>query len=122
IFAGGKMEGEVGRGEEGVAPVLRVAPGVGRAAVDDDREIAAARPGPGERPVGQCRRLVSESGALALRRAGPQRSRGGRTALLVAVDYDLIAEASGERALLDGLQRREHHGEAAFHVGDSGSV
>src|SRR6185369_7104348 len=39
IFAGGKMEGEVGRGEEGVAPVLGVAPGVGRAAVDDDREI-----------------------------------------------------------------------------------
>ena len=40
---------------------------MGRAAADDEREIAAARPRAGQRAVGQRRRLVGQRRALAPR-------------------------------------------------------
>ena len=113
---------EVGGGEQRVAPVLGVAPGVRRAAVHDDGEIAASRPGAGERPVGQRRRLIGQRGALALRGLGEQRGRAERADLLVAVDHDLVTDPVGGRASLDRLQRGEHDRQAALHVGDAGAV
>ena len=83
------------------------------------REIAAARPRAGQRPVGQRGRLVGQRGALAPRRRGDQRGRARRADLLVAVDDDFIAERVAAPARLDRLQRREHHRDAALHVGDA---
>ena len=44
-----------------------------------------------------------------------------RADLLVAVDHHFIAEPRRRRSL-DRLQRREHHREAALHVGDAGAA
>ena len=71
----GEPQREVGGGEQGVAAVLGIAPGMGAAAADGDREIAASRPRAGERPVGQSRRLVSQRRPLAPRGLGDQRRR-----------------------------------------------
>jgi hypothetical protein len=112
-------QGEVGSGDDRVASVLGVAAGVGGAAADDEREIPASGPGPGERPVGQRGGLVGQCGALAAGGPRDQRRRSRRADLLVAVEDDLVTE-TGNAARLDRLQRREHHRDAALHVGDSG--
>ena len=113
---------EIGGREQRVAPILRIASGVGRAAAHDDPEIAAAWPRAGQRSVGQRRGLVGQRRALALRRMREQGRRAERADFLVAVDHDLIADAIGARASLDGLERGKHDGEPALHVGDAGSV
>ena len=46
---------KVGGGDQRVAPVLRIAPGMGRPAAHGETEIAAARPRAGEGAVGQRR-------------------------------------------------------------------
>ena len=86
---------EIGRREQRVAPILRIASGVRRAAAHDDPEIAAAWPSAGERSVGQRRGLVGQRRALALRRMREQGRRAERTDFLVAVDHDLVAEPIG---------------------------
>src|SRR3546814_7264980 len=43
-FGAGEAQRQVGGGDDGVAAVLRVAPGMGAAALDEDREIAAPWP------------------------------------------------------------------------------
>jgi len=93
-----------------------------RPALDDEVEVAASRPGAGERTVRQGRGLIGEGRALALRRLREQCRGGGRADFLVAVDHDFIADTVGDLAVLDRCQRGEHHRKAAFHVGDAGSA
>ena len=59
---------QIGRRQHGVAPVLGIAPGMGAAPLDLDREIAAARPRAGQRSVGQRGWLVGQRRFLAARR------------------------------------------------------
>ncbi len=113
---------EVRRGQNGVAAVLRIAPGMGRAPVDRDCEIAAARPRSRERPIGQSGRLVGQRRLFAARRRGDQRRGAERAHFLVAVEDDFIADAARRLARLDGLQGCQHDGDSALHVGDAGSV
>ena len=88
--------------------------------------VSAKLPLPGRAPAsvpsGKRGGLVGQRRVLAARRLGDQRRRAGRADLLVAVDHHLVAEARPRLARLDRLQRREHHRDAALHVGDAGAV
>src|SRR3546814_16593165 len=44
---------DLGRGDDRVAPVIGIAPGMGASAVDDDRKIAGVTTRAGQRAVGQ---------------------------------------------------------------------
>src|SRR3546814_3553725 len=52
-FGAGEAQRQVGGGDDGVAAVLRVAPGMGAAALDEDREIAAPWPRARQGAVGE---------------------------------------------------------------------
>src|SRR5439155_12543364 len=97
-------------------------PDVRGPAANDEIEMAAAGASAGKSPVRKRRRLVGEGGALALRCVPEQRGRGERANLLVAVDHDLVADAIRQLAVLHSLQRREHDGDAALHVGNAWAV
>ena len=112
---------EIGGGEQRVAALLRVAAGMGGAAFDTDREIAAARTRTGQRAVGKRRGLIGQRRLLAARRLGDQRRRAGRADLLVAVDDDLVAELR-DADRLDCRKRREHDRKPALHVRHTGAA
>ncbi len=112
---------EVGRGDDGVAPVLRLAPGVRGAAADDGGEIARPAARAGERAVGQ-RRFVGQAEVAPRRGRREQRRRARRRHFLVGVEHDLEAEPRAERRGHDRFERGEHDRDAALHVGDAGAV
>src|SRR3546814_19628153 len=68
---------DLGRGDDRVAPVIGIAPGMGASAVDDDREIDGAATRAGKRAVGQCG-FICPRRRLAARGQRQQRGPGDR--------------------------------------------
>ena len=73
-LGGVQRQRQRGGGDDRVAPVLRIAPGMGRTSAHDDREIARAPARAGQGAVGQGR-LIGEGGDLAA--GGVLDQRGG---------------------------------------------
>ena len=112
---------QIGRGDDGVAPVAWVAPGMGVAPADLYRIVAAAAPRARQRAVRQGR-FIGQRGGLALRQPRDQRGGGAGADLLIAVDHDLITDAVFRRARFHRHQGVEHDGDAALHVRHAGAV
>ncbi|AJP73454.1 hypothetical protein TS85_19175 [Sphingomonas hengshuiensis] len=116
-----KPERDIGRGQQRITAVLGVAPCMCAASSHDDREIATTWSRAGERAVRERRWLISECSKLIARSICDQRCRSLRTYLLIAVEYDLIADPLAQQREFERAQRRQHDGNAALHVGDAGT-
>ncbi len=94
-FEGFQPKRQGRRRDDGIAPVLRIAPGVGRLAGDDQAVIAAAAARARQGAIGQGSGFVSERRYLARRQFGNQWRRGKTAGFLVRIKQDIIARARG---------------------------
>ena len=113
--------GHAGGADDGVAAGGEVTAGVGRAAVDDDVEVARALARRSQRAVSQGR-LIGQANMALPCELGEHRPRGDRADLLVGRQQHAVADVGGVGMALERLQRREHDRDAALHVGNAGAM
>jgi len=113
--------GDDGGAGDGVGALVEGTAGVGRLAGDNQMIVAAALARPGQGAI-RHRRLIGQADVAARAQFGQQGGGGGRTDLLVGREQDGPADAVALRMGLERLQSRQHHADAALHVGDPGTV
>ena len=107
------------RRDNRVAPVLRIAPGVGGAAGDDQTEVSTPAARAGQRAIGQGGRFVGQRRELARRALGDQPGRGEAASFLVRIDQHVIADPGCIGRRFQRLQGCRHDCDPALHIGDT---
>ena len=115
-------EDEVRCGDYGIAPLVRVAARMGAAAGNRYRVIARPAACMGECPVGQCGRLVGQSGIFPACQFLDESPAGETACFLVRIDHHIVAYTLCTLDRLEGPECMEDNVEPALHVGGAGTV